>query len=162
MSEVHDLWVFGRKRFLASLSGLSEEQANWRLHNDAHTIIEITYHLAGAEHFWWARLNEVDPDSSAFDARLDSAVYDGFLRDGECPFAGEELTVANALAVYQRSGELIEPILMRPTADQLHMKLTSPIGDLTTGADGLIRLASHAPYHGGQVWMMRMHPDFPL
>ncbi|MFN8138626.1 MAG: DinB family protein [Fimbriimonadales bacterium] len=155
------LYQFGRARLAASLEGLSDEQIGWRPHDGAHTIAEILYHLAGAEHYWWARLTPISETDPRFDKRLDAAVFEGFLRDGRCAFSGEELRLAAVHSCLRQSRENIEPILSKPTAEQLSQRLMSPIGDEVSGEEGLIRLCSHAPYHVGQIWMIRMHPEFP-
>ncbi len=161
VSELVEYWLFGRRRLETAVEGLSDAQAEWRMHDSAHSVIEIVYHLAGAEQYWWKRMKPAPDSDPHFDPKLESAVFDGFLRDGACPFGGEENSLKQCLNVYQRTGGLIRPILELPTREQLEMRLISPFGDDVSGKEGLIRLCSHAPYHCGQIWAMRLHPQFP-
>jgi len=159
MSEFGETWKFTRVRLDASLEGLTDEQMSWRPHENAHTIFELLYHIAGCEHHWATRMTRRSPEETDFDAKLDQAAKDGFLREGGCPFDEMSLPAARRALDYAR--EEIEIVICRPTAEQLAMTLLSPIGDTVTGREGLARLAQHAGYHTGQIWMMRMDPCFP-
>ena len=158
MSDLADVWSFTRVRLAASYEGLSDDQLRWRPHPAAHDIGEILYHIAGAEHYWWARLSGA---KSGLDERLDWAVKDGFLRNAPCPFGNEDISLNKIEAALAFTRERIFPILLAPTVEQLSMQLESPIGDMVSGREGMIRLVQHAAYHTGQIWMIRMSPGFP-
>ncbi len=161
MSDLYDVWRFTRQRLSQAIDGLSDNQVTWRQHERSHTIAEILYHIAGAEHYWAARLHGQNPARTDYEGKLDLAVKDGFLRDGHSPFDDAEMTVAGCLAALEFTEVEIEPVLSSPTIDQLEMRLVSPVGDDVSGREGLARLAQHAGYHTGQIWMIRSHPEFP-
>jgi hypothetical protein len=160
---MHDLgrvWLFTRERLRQSIEGLSDEEMRWRPHHEAHTIFEILFHIAGAEHYWASRLTGRDPAENDMAHMLDLAVKDGFLRDGACPFGPEYMNRRAAEDALELTRAEIEPVICHPTPEQIAMSLTSPVGDNVNGLDGLARLAQHAGYHTGQIWLMRMDPRF--
>lgn len=161
MTDFAQVWHFTRFRLNEAIHDLSDAQLCWRLRENSHTIGEIVYHIAGAEHYWGTRLSSKSPDANEYDARLDSAVHDGFLREGGSPFAESEMTAAGIQKALSQSFEELKPVIESPTKAQLAMELTSPVGDEVTGRTGLARVAQHAGYHTGQIWMIRMDPRFP-
>lgn len=159
--DIGEVWLFTRSRLGASWEDLDELELSWRPSHNNHSIAEILVHIAAAEHYWVTRLMGRSTDSDEFQNKLDRAVRQGFLIDGEFPFGEDELNrdlVSKALEFTFRE---IETVMTNPTTDLLEMKLKSPIGDNVTGKEGLIRLAQHAGYHTGQIWLMRMLPNFP-
>jgi uncharacterized damage-inducible protein DinB len=161
MSELGDVWRFTRTRLDDAIRGLTPRQLAWKAHERAHSIAEIVYHVAACEHYWAARLAKIEPIEDDFDRRLEQAVHAGFLRDGDSPFGEVDATPEALSRVLERTAAEIGPLYDLPTPDQLSMPLTSPIGDPVTGKDGLTRLAQHAGYHTGQIWMLRSDPRFP-
>lgn len=161
MSEYAIVWKFCRERLHQAVSDLTDEQVRWRPHPDAHTICELLYHMAGAEHYFWARLTGSDPAATPYEAKLDAAVRDNFLREAEFPFGPDEQTKEKALAALEFSAAQIGPVIENPTEEQKRRKMISPIGPEIEGEGGLTRIAQHAAYHTGQIWMMRMDPRFP-
>lgn len=156
-----DVWKFTRFRLAQSLEGLNDSQLRFRMHESAHSIYEIGFHIAGAEHYWAVRFDQRDSDASELDRKLSLAIFDGFLADGSAPFAGDDLSLENLNFVLDYTFGEIAPIFEQDRPEHLAMNLVSPIGDTITGEEGLVRLAQHAAYHTGQIWMIRMHPDFP-
>lgn len=158
------VWEFTRFRLDQALDGLNERQLNWRLYPEAHNIFEIVYHIAGCEHYWSARLSGREPAATQFEALLDQAVHDGFLREGVGgPFRSPEHLTPGALAEALRlTAGRLRPILSDPSPEVLAMPLTSPVGDAVTGEQGLARLVQHAGYHTGQIWLIAMSPHFPV
>lgn len=161
MSELGDVWRFTRARLDQAIEGLTPHQLAWRPFPEVHSIGEIVYHVAACEHYWAARLMERNPASSEHHARLERAVHDGFLREGASPFPAEEMTPHALRAVLDETAAELEPIMEAPNPRQLEMSLISPIGDPVDGRSGLTRLAQHAGYHTGQIWLIRMMPGFP-
>lgn len=161
MSELGDVWRFTRKRLDEAIQGLSPSQLSWKAHEGAHSIAEIVYHVAACEHYWAARISNAAPARDHFEERLEQAVHDGFLRDGDSPFGQDDATPEDLRQALDRTAAEIGPIYDLPTPDQLAMSFTSPIGDTVSGRDGLTRLAQHAGYHTGQIWMLRLDPRFP-
>ncbi|MCW5947214.1 MAG: DinB family protein [Fimbriimonadales bacterium] len=161
MNDLFEVWAFTRVRLDQSLEGLDDAGIKWRQHGNSHTIGEILYHIAGAEHYWAARLNRIDPKRSEFDAKLDLAIHDGFLREGHSPFGESEMNLRDCSLALDYTRTEIKPILANPSAEMLEMPLISPVGDHVTGRQGLHRLVQHCGYHTGQIWMIRSHPGFP-
>lgn len=161
MSDLGSVWLFTRSRLAPAHEGLTARQLLWQPYVSGHCIAEYLLHIAGAEHYWAARLTGREPAATEFEAKLDRAVIDGFLEDRPFPFASYELTrdtIERALAF---TFDEIKPVFDTPTPEMLEMPLVSPIGDPVTGQAGLIRLAQHAAYHTGQIWLLRQHPGFP-
>lgn len=156
MTELGKVWAFTRYRLEMSLGDLTDEQIQATPYPGGHSIAEIVAHVAGAEHYWSARLLGTDPNATELDAKLDLAIHDGFLREGNSPFTLEELTKAKLLELLEYSGNQVRPLYEDPTEEQLTTRMRSPIGDDVSGEEGLIRLAQHAGYHTGQIWMIRM------
>ncbi len=164
MSEIQgvaSVWQFTRVRLDHALEGLTGEQWIWRPHPQAHSIAELAMHVAGAEFYWWSRLTNLRPSSPDYDERLDRAVIDGYLSESDFPYSPEELTQDFVRAKLKSMQSRMEELFRHLNDHQLSMTLTSPIGDILTGYGGLTRLAQHAGYHTGQIWLMRMMPDFP-
>lgn len=161
MNDFAATWRFTRVRLNEATRDLSAEQMGFRMHEQAHTMFELLYHIAGAEHYWAARLSGRDPAPNDYEAKLDAAVKDGFLRDGGCPFGAEEMTIPLVSAALEYAARELGEVLDNLSAEQRAMTLISPIGDEVTGEQGLARIAQHAGYHTGQIWLLRMHPSFP-
>src|SRR5262245_35158876 len=66
MQPLRDAWKFTRDRLDQSYQDLTEKQLIWRPHPDAHSIGEILYHVAAAEHYWAARLTDQNPAKDAW------------------------------------------------------------------------------------------------
>ncbi len=160
MSEFSEVWLFTRSRLDQSIAGLTSEQMAWRPHPAAHSIYELLYHIAGAEYYWASRLGGQPPEGE-FERRLDRAVIEGFLQDGSFPIGPEDMNPLAVQSALQFSFDKLHPIIEHPSDEQLRMPLVSPVGDNVDGRTGLIRIAQHAGYHTGQIWLMRMMPGFP-
>lgn len=156
MTELGQVWAFTRVRLQKSIEDLSDDQIRQASYPGGHSIGQIVAHIAGAEHYWAARMTGQDPDATELDAKLDRAIMDGFLRDGDCPFSDEELSLEGVQSLLDYSKSQIRPLYENPTAEQLAFRMKSPIGDDVDGHEGLIRLAQHAGYHTGQIWTIRM------
>ncbi len=161
MSPYAEVWHFTRARLAQAIEGLDDDQLRWRPHAQSHSIAELLFHIAGAEHYWAAMLARRDAGATDFEAKLDRAVREGFLRDGGCPFGEDEHTLRRAKEALDFAFRELRPIIEAPAQEQLEMRLESPIGDDVDGRTGLIRIAQHAGYHTGQIWMIRMMPGFP-
>lgn len=160
MREIADIWRFTRTRLAQAIEGLSDAQLNWRMFEGAHSIAEYLYHVAGAELYWAHHLGGWQP-ANEFEAGVLACCTDSFLNEKPFPLSP---SLCNARDVARALGfayEQLAPIIESPTPEQLAKPLRSPIGDAITGWEGLIRVAQHAAYHTGQIWLMRMHPAFP-
>lgn len=156
MTELGEVWAFTRVRLDAALDGLTDDQMRVLPWSEGHSIFEIAYHIAGAEHYWATRMLGIDPERTPYDAKLGRAIMDGFLREGNSPYGEEDLNLSSLGQALAYSEGLIRPIYEAPTEAQLTMRMKSPIGDDVSGREGLIRLAQHAGYHTGQIWTIRM------
>lgn len=162
MNALHDVWEFTRQRLDQSLDGLSLAQLEWRPYEESHPTFDLVYHICGAEHYWASRLGGTDPAENEYAARLDKAVHDGFLREGTAPFGAPEFrSIAELRKAMDYTAAEVRALHKNLSQDVLDMPLLSPIGDPVTGYQGLIRLAQHAGYHTGQIWIYRMDPRFP-
>ena len=148
-----------RGRFDDAVSGLSQEQLNWRMHPGSLTLGEMAVHVAGVEVSFVSQLrgDELDADAQ----RLKAAATDGVLNEKPFPFSEEELTpdfVALALA---RAKAFAEPVIESPTDEIRARQIVSALGPVIDGTGALARLAYHPGYHQGQAHMIRSAPDFP-
>ena len=161
MEAIAELWRFTRLRLDQAIADLDDRALNWRLFDGAHSIAEYLYHVAGVELYWAHHLGGYMPQDE-FEQGVLRCATDSFLREAPFPLLPSACTVEQVRRTLARSGELFRPLVEAPTAEQLAMPVTSPIGDPITGREGLLRAAQHASYHTGQIWLMRMHPEFPL
>lgn len=164
MSDFAVVWRFARSQLDNALDGLSDAQMLWRLYPEAHNIGEIVYHIAGYEHYWTARLTGADPAATEYEALLDLAVLNGFLREGVGgPFRDPKYLSASAgLEALEFTRARLEPLISRPGKEHLERQIQSPLGDTISGREGLARLAQHAAYHTGQIWQIAQSPAFPI
>lgn len=154
------VWQFTRRRLSDVLDGLNDSQLLFRPFPSGHNAGEYALHIAGAECYWASRLSGGSA-LSPIAARLERALFGGFLADGPFEFAEEEINVARVAEALSYSGSLIQPIITSPSPEQLAASLISPIGDSVDGLAGLARLAQHAGYHTGQIVLLTQHPEFP-
>ncbi len=160
MNEFALVWNFTRVRLAQAIEGLTDAQLNWRMYEGAHSIAEYLYHVAGAELYWAHHLGGWQP-TNAFEAGVLMCCTDSFLNEKSFPLAPSQCNVSDVARALSLSYEALAPIIESPTPEQLAKSLRSPIGDAIIGHEGLIRVAQHAAYHTGQIWLMRMHPEFP-
>ncbi|MCX7924513.1 MAG: DinB family protein [Fimbriimonadales bacterium] len=160
MQQIADIWKFTRARLAQAIEGLSDAQLNWRMFEGAHSIAEYLYHVAGAELYWSHHLGDWQP-ANEFEADVLACCTDSFLNEKPFPLSQSLCNARDVARALGFSYETLAPIIESPTPEQLAKPLRSPIGDAITGREGLIRVAQHAAYHTGQIWLMRMHPEFP-
>ncbi|MGQ9656691.1 MAG: DinB family protein [Fimbriimonadales bacterium] len=160
MSEIAAVWHFTRRRLAQAIEGLTDAQLNWRMFDGAHSIAEYLYHVAGVELYWAHHLGGWQP-ADAFQAGALQCTCDSFLNEQPFPLAQAHCTAADVARALQLAHEQFAPLIESPTSEQLAKPVRSPIGDPIDGREGLIRAAQHAAYHTGQIWLMRMHPQFP-
>lgn len=161
MDHLYDVWLFTRQRLDQSIEGLSEAQAAWRPHETAHTIAEMLYHVAGAEHWMATRLLGLDPEATERDKKIDRSVRASFITDDPFPFGAGECTLADARLALAETAPLAERVLKNPGPEILEKPLETPLGPVVEGVGGLWRIAQHAAYHTGQIWTYRSLPGFP-
>lgn len=162
MNGFYATWTFTRERLAQAVEDLTDAQAAWKPRPGAHSTTEMLYHLAGAEHWFACRLKGESPHATEFDRKLDDAVRAEFITDAPFPFSGDELTLAGGLAALEYSFAEMKPVMENPTPEMLERPIETAFGPIVPGIGGLQRIAQHSAYHTGQIWMMRMSPDFPV
>jgi uncharacterized damage-inducible protein DinB len=158
---LYDVWKFTRERLDGAVDRLTDEQAAWRPYPGAHSITEMLYHVAGAEHWMATRLLGLDPEATERDAKIDRSVRASFITDDPFPFGPGECTLADARKALEETAPLAERVLRDPGPDILERPLETPLGPTVPGVGGLWRIAQHAAYHTGQIWTYRSLPGFP-
>lgn len=156
-----DTWLFTRERLRPAYADLSQEDLLWRPFDGAHSIGELLYHIAGAEHYYATRIDGRDPAATEWERKLDRAVIDDFLAEGEAPFGPQDMQPDLIEKALQFSASELRPILQRADEMDLSMRFASALGANITGYEGLLRVTQHAAYHTGQIWIYRRDPRFP-
>jgi hypothetical protein len=156
-----ETWRFTRERMQQSWEDLSLEQLHWRLHEDSASIAEHLLHVCGGEHWLGRRMRRIDPRPTEFDQKVDLCVRDGFLNDNPFPFTREEMDHSLIQRILDKTASEIDPMMSNITDDLLASEFETPLGPTADGIGGLNRLAQHPAYHTGQIWTIRLHPDFP-
>ncbi|WP_280297803.1 DinB family protein [Nocardia neocaledoniensis] len=97
-----------REALVATLRGLSEQEARRRLVASLTTPISLVKHAAAAERIWFQR----------FWAGLDASECDGYSERDEGTFAvADDETVAEVIAEYERAGQRSREIAARFALD---------------------------------------------
>ncbi|MBS1717971.1 MAG: DinB family protein [Armatimonadetes bacterium] len=162
MSQLQDVWRFTRVRLDASLAGLSNEQLNWRPYPGGHTIAENVYHTVGAEHYWCWRISGRDPSATAFDRELEAAVGPAYDHGISIASQGaKENTMEGLREAMDYVYALADEVMGSADEAKMQTMMISPLGDNLSQYNGLVRMSQHAGYHAGQIWQIRLHPDFP-
>ena len=146
-------------RFDDAVSGLSQEQLNWRLHPGTLSIGEAAIHVAGVEVSFISQLLGTPLD--AHRQRVREASTEGVIDETPFPFSAAEITpelVAEALAF---SRQMVEPVITNPGAEVLDKQIKSALGPMIDGRGAFARLAYHPGYHQGHVHIIRTAPGFP-
>src|SRR5688572_18231556 len=89
---------FQRFEMVRLASGLSDEQARWRPHDDANSLAELLSHLAWVECWWFDHVFAGGTADPSADPR-----WPGFVAAADQPIS--EL-IASYLAAWQRSDEV--------------------------------------------------------
>jgi hypothetical protein len=159
MSDFAASWALSRQRLVDEVSGLSDEQLNWRLHPGVLTIAEMAMHVAGVEVSFISQLQGLDLDGPA--TRLKSAATEGVVNDLPFPYSPQELTSKGVLEALAYSRGLVEPVITAPSAELRAKEIKSALGPIITGEGALARLGFHSAYHQGQAYLIKTAPGFP-
>jgi len=160
MSEIAAIWHFTRRRLAQAIEELTDAQLGWRIYDGAHSIAEYLYHVAGVELYWAHHLGDWRP-ADDFEAGVLQCTCDSFLNEKPFPLPQAYCNAAAIERALQMAHDALAPIIESPTPEALTRPVRSPIGDPIDGREGLMRVAQHAAYHTGQIWLIRMHPHFP-
>jgi len=159
MSDFSKSWDLSRSRFVDTISDLSDEQLNWRIHPNCLTIAESAMHVAGVEISFASQLSGAPLDAHL--SRVKSAATDGVVNDAPFPFSSGEMTKGSVAATLAASKALAEPLISTASGDIRLKEIVSALGPVITGEGAFARLAFHAAYHQGQAYLIRTDPRFP-
>ena len=159
MSPYGEVWNFTRERLSQSYQGLSEDQLRWRAHDKSHNIGEWVYHVAGVECWFGARMGGLTVTDEI--ARLTEAARADFITDTPFPFHDGDMSVSALDAALAVAAQCVREVMESPSEAQLEMPVETVIGPVVPGVACLWRVAQHAAYHTGQIWMYRFDPRFP-
>jgi len=158
MNDFRMTWELSRGRFIDSFSQLNHEQLNWRMHPNTLTIAEMAMHVAGVEISFSSQLlgTKLDSDQEL----IRSCSTEGVVNDEPFPVAPELLT-PEYLKLAMRVGKNFAETLFVQGEGLRQKELKSALGPIITGEGAFSRLAMHALYHQGQVYIMITDPRFP-
>jgi hypothetical protein len=159
MSDFSTAWTLSRQRFIDEISGLSQEQLAWRLHEQALSIGQMAVHVAGVEASFGAQLAGVTLDAEG--ERLRLAATEGVVNDNPFPYPDNDLTPDFVLACLDRSKAVWEPLISEATPEVREKSLKSALGPMIDGNGAFARLSFHAAYHQGQAYLYKTAPNFP-
>jgi hypothetical protein len=159
MSDFAATWELIRGRFDDALSGLSQEQLNWRLHPETLTLGEMAIHLAGVEISFISQLLGAPLDD--WDTRIRAASTDGVVNSEPFPFAPDEITPDLVQAALTRSRAMVQPVINNLTEEVRQKQIKSALGPIIDGTGAFARLAYHPGYHQGQAHLIKTAPGFP-
>ena len=159
MSDFLATYQLTRGRFDDAVKGLSQEQLNFRLHDETLTIGEMALHVAGVEYFVLSQL--LDLELTPEQKRLKRCARDGALNEKPFPFSAYEITPDLVSSALTEVRKLTEQTLLSPT-DELRAKPNeSALGPMIDGTGAMVRLSYHPGYHHGQIWMIKSAPSYP-
>ncbi|QYK53442.1 MAG: hypothetical protein KF824_00795 [Fimbriimonadaceae bacterium] len=158
MNDFRMTWELSRGRFIESFSNLNHEQLNWQMHPNTLTIAEMAMHVAGVEVSFASQLlgTTLTPEQEL----ILSCSTQGVVNDEQFPVAPELLKpeyVKEAMNV----GKGFAEALFEQGEGLRQKELKSALGPMITGEGAFARLAMHALYHQGQVYLMITDPRFP-
>lgn len=159
MGDFEAAWRLSRSRFVDAITGLSQEQLNWRMHPSSLTLGESALHVAGVEVSFISQLLDLPLDARL--TKLKLAATEGVVNDAPFPFQPEEITpeaIADALAT---SETMVEPVIQDPIEPVRQKLIKSALGPMIDGSGAMARLAFHAAYHQGQAHLIKTAPGFP-
>lgn len=158
MNDFRMTWDLSRGRFIESFSNFNQEQLNWRMHPNTLTIAEMALHVAGVEVSFAAQLMGMALDEEQELIRACST--QGVVNDDPFPISHELLTPQYVKKAMQVGKNFAETLFVQ--GEGLRQKeLKSALGPIITGEGAFARLAMHALYHQGQVYLMATDPRFP-
>lgn len=159
MSQFSLSWTLSRQRLLDTISDLNDEQLNWRIHDEALSIGQMTVHVAGVEMSFASQLLGAALDEEG--KRLKSSATEGVVNDNPFPYSDSELTAGRVQELLSLSKGILEPIITSPSEEILKKEIVSALGPVITGEGAFTRLAFHSAYHQGQAYLIRTAPGFP-
>lgn len=159
MSDFQDAWLLSRKRFDEAVTGLNQEQLNWRMHPGTLTIGEMALHVVGVELWFTAQITHQTLNEMG--DRLCRCATDGVVNELPFPFSPDQITPELVSECLGYGAMVAEPMLAKNGEEDRIAELTSALGPQITGAGAMARLAFHAGYHQGQCHLIKTSPGFP-
>jgi hypothetical protein len=159
MTDFSKSWRLSRQRFAESVTDLSHDQLNFRLHDGVLTPGEMVLHVVGVEIWFIQQL--VGLDLNQAEIRLTRAAVDGVVNDNPFPYEPDEISPAMITWALGRAEGHMREHIESPSEDFLTKEIKSALGPIITGEGALTRLAFHPAYHQGQVHLIRTSPNFP-
>ena len=144
---------------MEAVSGLNDEQLNWRMFPGSLTLGEMALHVAGVEVSFVSQLMRLSLDEPM--QRLKLAATDGVVNDQPFPYPLEQVTAGFVAQALESARLLVEPAIENPNQEIRSRELVSALGPVITGEGAFARLAFHPAYHQGQAHLIRTSPDFP-
>jgi hypothetical protein len=150
--------TLSRGRLTDSIKTLTQNQLNYRLHENTLTIGEMVIHVAGVEVSFASQLLGAELNSD--DQKLKSAATDGAVNDLPFPYTSEEITPEFVQQCLTTADEWVTKLYAQGDA-VLTKEIKSALGPIITGEGAFVRLGFHPGYHHGQVYMITTLPNFP-
>ncbi|MFM9874189.1 MAG: hypothetical protein ACKVQS_12075 [Fimbriimonadaceae bacterium] len=150
--------ALSRGRLQESIKSLSQNQLNYRLHENTLTIGEMAIHVAGVEVSFASQLLEAD--LTADEQKLKSASTDGAVNELPFPYSPKEITPALVQLCLATADDWMTKLYAQ--GESLRSKeLKSALGPMISGEGAFARLGFHPGYHHGQIYMITTSPNFP-
>lgn len=159
MTQFSQTWQLTRKRFEDAVSGLRQDQLNWRLHPDTLTIGEMALHVCGTEVSFVSQLLGAELDAET--ERLKMAATDSVVNDRPFPYAAEDITPELVASSFDKVRAYVEPVITDPPESIKGKEIVSVLGPVIDWQGAFARLSYHPGYHQGQVHIVRSSPGFP-
>ena len=159
MSDFAASWNISRGRFSDAVSGLNQNQLNWRIHPESLSIGEMAIHVAGVEIFFISQL--LGTELASFEQKVRAASTEGVVNENPFPFKPDEITPDLVLSALEKAKELTEPVINAPSESVRGKQIVSALGPVIDGTGALARLAFHPGYHQGQAHLIKTAPGFP-
>lgn len=150
--------ALSRGRLADAIKSLSQEQLNFRLHENTLTIGEMAIHVAGVEVSFASQL--LGAELSPEEQKLKSAATDGAVNELPFPYTPEEITPDFVQQSLDTADAWYEKLVAQSEALRTK-ELKSALGPIITGEGAYARLGFHPGYHHGQIYMITTAPNFP-
>ena len=158
MTDFEAAWSLTRGRFLDAIAGLSDAQLAWIPYPGALSVGQMAYHVAGVEASFALQLTQTD--GSPAEQKIAAAARDGVINESPFPFGDADMTATQIDQALASSKALVEPLIQNPDPYR-PIEIVSALGPVIDGTGAFARLAYHAGYHQGQVYLVKTHPGFP-
>lgn len=158
MSDFGETWRLVRGRFDDAVSGLTQNQLNFRMQPDSLTLGEMALHVAGVELSFISQLLGQAPEGDL--ARLKQAATDGVVNTNPFPFSESEIDPGRVAWALSEARAMVAGVIDDP--DRVRsVQIVSALGPVIDGTGAFARLAYHPGYHQGQAHLVKTAPGYP-